>query len=335
MKRNLIFIVAGGIILIVVGLFVYFIKSGKITPFAAAEATLRLQPPANIVNVGNTFGVNIIADPAGAQAAAVDIYLLHFDKNYLEAQSFSHGDSIFATWMDENLDNTNGSISFSALLSGGQSFTSEKTVGTITFKAKATATSTSATLDCCTVGQSGIKEFDTGRNLLTNSSQAQGGSYTIREVEGETPTAQISGGTTSGTRSPTPTCGGPKQPTCPPTSEVTSEPETSPTPTEIVIGPTATPTSTSTPAAGESPIPTPSVEFFTSPIAEPSVSASPTTVAGFAISKTVALLLYIGIPVAVVMVIFFIWWWKKKKSGVLSEEEPKEDKEEIDDDEII
>ena len=30
MKRNLIFIVAGGIILIVVGLFVYFIKSGKI-----------------------------------------------------------------------------------------------------------------------------------------------------------------------------------------------------------------------------------------------------------------------------------------------------------------
>ncbi len=277
MKKNTILIIAGVVVLIVIGLFIYLIRAGKIRPFAAGEPTLRLYPSANIVNVGNTFGVNIMADPAGAQAAGVQVYSLHFDKNYLEAQGFSHGDSIFSTWMDENIDNNNGTISFSVLLAGSQSFSSEKKVGTINFLAKAAVTSTAVTLDCCAVGQSAIGEFDTGRNLLTDPQFAQGGSYTISEAQGQTPGGQTPpGGDGNGTRSPTPTCGGPKQPTCPPTSEPTPpETESTPTPEEIVI-PT-TPTETPQISLGQSPATavSPSEETSYGPSPETSQTPSP------------------------------------------------------------
>ena len=203
MKKNLIFLIVGIAFLIIVGLFIYLIRTGKIQPLAADEATLWLFPSSSIVSVDKTFGVNIIADPAGAQAAGVQVSSLHFDKNYLEVQEFIHGDSIFATYMNENIDNINGIISVDAMLAGGQSFSDQRTVGTIRFKAKSAVTSTAVTFDCCGVGQSGIREFGTGENLIVDPQFAQGGIYTLQSSSTPTPT---------------------KTPTTPPTAPSTATP---------------------------------------------------------------------------------------------------------------
>ena len=307
MKKNLIFLIAGMAILIIVGLFIYLIKMGKIQPLAAGEATLWLFPSTNIISVDKTFGVNIIADPAGAQAAGVQVSLLHFDKNYLEVQEFINGDSIFTTYMNKNIDNINGTFSVDAMLAGGTSFNSQKTVGTVRFKAKSAITSTAVTFDCCDVGQSAIMEFGTGVNLISDSQFAIGGAYTLQSSSTPTPTP-----------TKTPTAPSTATPTVTPMSGPTSEPTA--TPTEIsqpdeptVVEPPSGGVGSTSPQASPSgtPIAYTSPDEFYSPLP----TATPNTaVAGFSRSAKITLIIIGGLGILII-VGFLVWQWYRKKKG--------------------
>ena len=117
----------------------------------------------------------------------------------------------------------------------------------------------------------------------------------------------------------------PSPPTAPP----------SPTPAE----PSPVTLETPTPAVTQTPIsigmisPTPEILSPAPEEGPPSPTASPETkIAGFGISKTWALILFIGIPVLITGAVFLVWWWKKKKKA---EFEPSEGGEDIDDDEMI
>jgi hypothetical protein len=119
----------------------------------------------------------------------------------------------------------------------------------------------------------------------------------------------------------------PAPPTAPP-SPTPGEPSPSPVTLE-----TPTPAVTQTPISIGMISPTPTMLSPAPEEGPPSPTASPETkIAGFGISKTWALILFIGIPVLITGAVFLVWWWKKKKKA---EFEPSEGGEDIDDDEMI
>lgn len=119
-----------------------------------------------------------------------------------------------------------------------------------------------------------------------------------------------------------------------------STPSPSPEPTPIETQPTEAPTEVGV----ETPAPTGEVMVSPSPSATPLALYSPTAyltpqlspetkVGGFAISRTWALILYIGVPVLITATVFLIWWWRKKKKGDWASSEKEES--DLDDDELI
>lgn len=348
-KQKLVLILAAIVILVVVGLFYFLIRTGKIKPSAAAEPTISLLPSSGMYEVGKTFGVKIIFDAAGRNIDGVDVHYFNYDPQVLEVQDADSGTAgvqiqpgaIFPSYMGNNVDTASGKISLSGIVGGGGTpFTGSGTFASVTFKVLAATTATlrfdfSAGLTTDT----NAVETATAQDIL---GAANGGSYTLQVPSGAsptpTPTATTSG---EGTRlSPTPTCGGPKQPTCPPT-EATAQPTPelgeSQTPTEIVVGPTVTPTEgvLASPSPGLTMSPTPTMTGLISPEITP--TASPISkLAGFVISKTWALMLYLGIPAIIVLIIFFIWHWQKRKKEIISETTDEEGgKDEPDEDKMI
>lgn len=350
-KQKLVLILAAIVILVVVGLFYYLIRTGKIKPLAAAEPTISLLPSSGMYEVGKTFGVNIIFNAAGRNIDGVDVHYLNYDPQVLEVQDADSGTAgvqiqpgaLFSSYMGNNVDTASGKISLSGIVGGGGTpFTGSGTFASVTFKVLAATTATlrfdftpGLTTDTNAV------ESGTAQDIL---GAANGGSYTLQVSSGASPTLTPTATITSGEGirlSPTPACGGPKQPTCPPTTPATAQPTPelgeSQTPAEIVVGPTATPTEAVlvSPSPGLTMSPTPTLTGLISPEITP--TASPISkLAGFVISKTWALILYIGTPVVIVLALFFIWRWQKRRKEIISETTGEaKGKDEFDEDEMI
>jgi len=320
------------VVLFSIGVFIWAIFTGKITPFAApAEATLNISAGVSY-NVGQVFTADIlIYNPTQTEISEIAVRFLNYNQSVLEAQSVE-GVTLGNLSIVENQIEA-GKITYVVRLadSGLEGYRESGRIAIVTFRALA-AGRADFTFDFTAgaTGDSDVIEKATSTDILVSAPLSF--VTIVGSPGGSSPTPGDQ--TSTPPRSPTPCIKGCSPTPLPPLSELqpTAEasPEVSPTPIELVIGPQTPQTQYSpTPVGSISPTRTPTDEFSDNYI---SPSASPVIVAGFAISKTVALILYIGIPVVIVLIVFLIWWWKKKKKMT---EGSVEQKDEIDDDEII
>jgi len=157
MKKHLIFIFVGILLVILVGVFYVLARTGNIKPFAAALVpTLSLSPSSGTHTLGQTFEVNILLDTAGKSVDGVDIHYLNYNPKAMEVQDEDTNaagvqirqGSLFPTYIGNTVDTTNGRISISGIVSpGGSGFSGAGTFATVVFKALTASPSSAVTID--------------------------------------------------------------------------------------------------------------------------------------------------------------------------------------------
>jgi len=187
MKKKLIIILTLVVVLALVGIFIYLIKSGKIKPFAAGEvAALALDPSSGSYEIDANFDVNIILNTGGEAVDDVDIFHLHYDPFVLEvidADGNQSGvqiqkGSIFSTYTGNSVNTANGEISISGLDLGGQGYNGTGIFATINFRPIASADPTNVTFDF-TLGSGidcNVVQHGTALDILASVTNGQ---YTI------------------------------------------------------------------------------------------------------------------------------------------------------------
>ncbi len=360
------------VICVGIAIFFWAIASGKITPFAApGEAALSLQSDSSTYNPGVSFTVYVNLDTGGSEVSEVGIRSLSFDPAVLDVIDQDQNlDGVQITPgllgslnpTENSVDTLSGKITYVAQ---GTSFSGSGRVATVNFTAKAAGSST-LTFDFSagTIGDTDVIAASGGNDILTSAAPmtitvAGSESHTICNTSSQT-CETVSGAGANQCSSDTDCqassdyhyiCYAPKK-VClkksgPGSNECVSysdclkpsptPPGPSPTPTPTQIQPTATPTGVSillTPTPTSEIINSPTPEEIFSPSELPSPEVSPETkVAGFGISLTWALILFIGIPAVITIAIFLIWRWRKKKAGEFTT--PSENDENLDDDEMI
>lgn len=334
------------IVIASIGVFIWGMLSGKIKPFAAAgEAALYL--PAGVsYELGQTFSAPINVDTSGVEVSDIAVRFLHYNSSILEVIDSDPGgagiqiagDSLGGLQTVENsVDPVVGTVTYETKTPDASAvgFTGSARVALINFRAIQTGRADfSFDFTAGQTGDSDVIAKDTGNDILVSAPTTF---LTINDssVPGETPdsgnpTPRQSSGCVKGC-SPTPTSVSEPLPTEVP-------PEESPSPVELNVSQTSPPTAIAeaSPPALASPMTSPSEPSFSpSGILTPETSAPVKLFAGFAISSTAALFLYIGVPVVVVIAIFLIWWWKRKKRTEEGVEGSTKEEDEIDDDEMI
>lgn len=157
MKKNLIFILVGILLIILVSVFYVLARTGKIKPFASALVpTLSLSPSSGTYTLGQTFEVNILLDTAGKSVDGVDVHYLNYNPKALEVQDADAAaagvqirqGSLFPTYIGNTVDTANGRISVSGIVSpGGNGFSGAGTFATVVFKALAASPTSAVTID--------------------------------------------------------------------------------------------------------------------------------------------------------------------------------------------
>ncbi len=187
MKKNLIWILVGILILALAGLFFYFYKSGTIKPQAEGEvATLSLDPTSGTYNVNDTFNVDIKLDTGGAAVDGVDLRYLRYDPQILEVQDadtatpgtqISAKSSAFTEVKTNDVNAAIGTISFSLIVpTGAAGFTGSETIAGISFKAKSGSSAANVSFDFQLGDPNDANVASAGVDILASVTN---GSYTI------------------------------------------------------------------------------------------------------------------------------------------------------------
>lgn len=102
--------------------------------FTVNAATLSLSPLKSSVTVGETFSVDIILDTEDAATDGVDIKYLNFNPALLSVQQITPG-VLFPSTQSNTYDNEAGTINFSQITIGGNTYNGSGTLATVTFTA--------------------------------------------------------------------------------------------------------------------------------------------------------------------------------------------------------
>lgn len=333
MKKKFVLIIVAVLVLALVGLLVYLIQAGKLKPIAAPSGpTLSLSPGSLIVNIDQTFNVNILLDTAGQAVDGVDIFYLHYDPQVLEVQDADSATagvqiqtgSIFPSYLGNVVDPTTGKISISGIVMPGSTagYSGSGIFATVNFKALAAASSSSVYFDFTpgsTTDTNVAEHGNPGNDILA---AVNNGSYTVNNGQPSptpTPTVTVTP-TPTPTETATPTPTKTATPTPTPTQTSTRTPTPTPTSTSVsqsppappIIGQANTPTPSQITSSGGEPI------ALTSPeeLGSPSPSASPgVKVAGLNQSTKIALII-LGAGILLTIMAYLIWDWYRKKKGI-------------------
>jgi len=309
------------VVLASLAVFIWAAITGKIKPFAAApEASLSVSGSTSSVNVGEVFSLYIyLYTDGGTGISAVNIKSLNFDNTKLEVQSVQITPDSTNDWQvtENSTDQATGKINYSltALDPTNGFIGSSSRLGIVNFKAEAAGQANLWFDYSSSLGDSDVIAKDSGNDILTLPTLSfvtiNGPETPTPENSPTPPTSRSSTGPTQCLKGCSPT---PVPVSAAPTAEETLSLE-SPTPTELTVAPTGVPevVALNSPTPSESPNLSISPSFLPGGLLiSPSASAV-TKLAGFSISPTIALVLYIGVPVLIVLIIFLIWWWRKKK----------------------
>lgn len=339
---------------------------------APGEASLSLQSDSSTYNPGVNFSVYINLDTGGAEVSEVAIRSLNYNTSVLDIVDSDQAAAGFQiapgslgdlAVLENSVDTTTGKITYVVKKPDASTpgFTGAGRVATVYFTAKASGTSNlSFDFTSGAVGDTDV--VAQGNDILVSAATMTitvGGNEAHTICDSSSQTCQTVSGAGANQCSNDADCqvatehhyvcnaakrvclkvsgAGTNEcvtyADCLKPSPIPSTPAPSPLPSptpRLTSTPTAVAIVTPTPEVINSPSPYES--FFPSEFT-PSPEVSPETkVAGFGISTTWALLLFIGVPVLITGAIFLIWWWRKKKKG---EFEPPEGNEDIDDDEMI
>jgi len=330
MKKKFVLSIIAFLFLVFMSVLVYSIQTGKLKPSAAAEPTLSLSPGSLMVNVGQTFNVNILLDTAGQAVDGVDIFYLHYNPQILEVQDADAATagvqiktgSIFPSYLGNTVDPTTGKISISGIVTPGSTtgYSGSGIFATVNFKALAAATSTSVYFDFTpglTTDTNIAEHANPGHDILA---AVNNGSYTINSGQSSLPLPSTPSTSTSTNSTSTSTKTSAPKTTS--TSTITPTPTLISSPTAVsqtpeqppIIGggpsvrtsePTPTQITSGTPMAYLSP-----EQFSPSPSASPGVK-----VAGLNQSTKIALIIF-GAGLLLTIIVYLIWnWYRKRKAA--------------------
>ena len=156
MKKNLVLTILLAIFVVLVGVFIYMVKSGKISPLAApSNATLALLPSSGNYVIGNNFNVDIILNTSGQATAGTDALLTYnpLDLQVQDSDAVTAGTQIkpgtlYAIYPSNSVDATTGKIFFSGIITpGGTGYTGTGVLATITFKVLRVASSSTVSFN--------------------------------------------------------------------------------------------------------------------------------------------------------------------------------------------
>lgn len=346
------------VVILGIGTFIWAALSGKLSPQAEGETASFYLSYEPMVQVGNVFSVDIyINTQLGANKIAVNS--LHYNPNLLEISDSNPAEGVQIieyqlegmTVTQNTVDINNGIITY-ILQGNNTTFQGQARIATVRFKALAVGnaqfnfdfdpTDPIKIGDCDVI----IPIENTEVDILKYASSS---SLIISAVSTPTSgTTSDTGGTINQTHKicfePKKVCltvNGPGDNQCStyadclvtPTPEIT--PELTPTPVEEtpitentnneisqVINPTPTPMPTPTPIISISPTLLYPDTANPSPVIE---------IAGYGISKTMSLILFIVGPLLITFIIYLIWYYTKNKKNNLISSDKKNDN----DDEII
>lgn len=158
---------------------------GPSVALAAGSAELTLSPTNTTVETGDTFSLSVLVDPNGESLDTARVEL-EWDAAKLEVLSFDLG-SLFPNLSPSNeIDNTNGDLSYGAY-KFGTAVTSSGTLATVTFHALASGSTTISVLSSSKLIADGEEMLDTsalGSASITISGES---------VESEAPEETSSG----------------------------------------------------------------------------------------------------------------------------------------------
>ena len=158
---------------------------------ANAASTIVLSQTSQVVNTGQIFTVNVVANPTGSTGFTVKA-IVRYPANLLEVRSFTFRSGwLLLTQPDYDfIDNVGGVMVKSAGLPGG--FTGAKVLGTITFRAKAAGTGTVNIDGSSLVLDSGSQNTFTGGNQMAITVR-QGTTAVLQTSTSVSPSASPSG----------------------------------------------------------------------------------------------------------------------------------------------
>ncbi len=353
------------VIFIGIGTFVWAILSGKITPFAVGESASFYLTYETKVQVGTTFNVDINVNTE-LGASKISVNTLHYDPSRLELADSSSSDGIQIieqsvsgmTVTQNNANAINGTITY-VLETTGTPYQGQARIASARFRAIAEGEAQFSfdfdagnpiyTGDCDVIPNIDGIDTDILRYASSSSMTILGESEPTSEPTSTSDPGGESGETHNVCVEAKKVCvsvtgAGENQclsnEDCLRTPEPEQTPEIIPEPTsnpeevnnetnEIaqVDNPTSTPTPIVTPTILTSVLPTP-VQI----IPEESTPPAVIKIAGIGISKTMSIILFIGLPLLITLITYLVWYYKKKKKdGFVSSS----NKEDDDDDEII
>lgn len=159
-------------------------------------ATLNFSPSSISVSQGQTFSVDIMLDTQGAAIDGVDIYSLRYNQSVLEvvdSNSSSSGiqitpGNLLSVTLTNTVNQSNGTIQFSQVTTGGTTYNGSGKLATITFRGISGGTS-SITIDYSPGSTSDSNIAGGGQDKLSGVGS---GSYTVGGSSGTTQTQTTS-----------------------------------------------------------------------------------------------------------------------------------------------
>ncbi|MBM2821063.1 MAG: hypothetical protein HW405_823 [Candidatus Berkelbacteria bacterium] len=315
-------------VLLSIGVFIRAALTGKMSPKAEGESASMylINPP--MVDVGQIVDVDIFVN-SNASVDTIAVRSLNYNSALLDSIDQDSGiDGIQIkpqsigdfSILENNVDQGSGKVTFVLQNSGSQ--VNDLSAGTRIATAKFLTKS------------AGVNEFNfdftpglSGDCDVIINPPGGGGPVDILSSASRSNLTIIS---PTAVPTPTSTYFPPEE-----TPEPTQVPTQNPTPQEsITPGPVSSsegnnppPTAIAlvTPGPNISITPTPLIIETSEPTPAPEIE-----IAGIGISKTMALILFIGIPILLTAIAYFIWWWLKQKKGGF-----KTDKKDSDDDDLI
>jgi hypothetical protein len=173
MLNNKLFIISRRFVLTATIIAIIIFVSLLITTTVNA-ATLSITPSKSSFQISDIFTVEIILDTEESATDGVDIRYLNFDPALLEVQEIQPG-TLYSSTQLNRFDNAEGTINFSQVTAGGNSFTGSGTLATITFKALAKGKA-ELSFDFTDGGTTDTNVASAGVDVLT---AAAGGSYRV------------------------------------------------------------------------------------------------------------------------------------------------------------
>lgn len=150
---------------------------------AGESVSLILEPDNLTVSKEEEFSVDVMLNTAGQSIDGVDLFYLRFDPSVVQVVDADNqtagvqavSESLFGNTIANMADNTNGTIIFSQVTTGGQKYSGEGKLATVVFKAIATG-STEVAMDFEAGSTKDTNVSADGKEILT---VVQGSSISI------------------------------------------------------------------------------------------------------------------------------------------------------------